>query len=534
MNPATKRATAKRAAPAAEPKAEPKAPEPREVREIRCLYEVAKALNSLDLKASLQQIMKILARIMGMRRGTICILNPDTSEAQVEIAHGLSAEAASRGRYRLGEGITGRVVATGKAVVVPAVSREPLFLNRTRSRGDISSLDLAFICVPIKAEGRAIGTLSVDRPAGGLSAEEDLRLLTIVSNMVAQAVSNLRKLKRETERLMAENLNLRQELGERYLMTNIVGKSRPMAHVYEMAGRVCRSSATVLIRGESGTGKELIAHAIHYNSPRSNKPFIRVSCAALPDTLLESELFGHEKGAFTGATNMKRGRFELAEGGSLFFDEIGEISPAVQVKLLRVLQEREFERLGGTRTLKADVRIIAATNQDLEEAVAAKRFREDLYYRFNVFPIFMPPLRERRSDVLLLAEHFLAKYARENGKNIRRISTPAIDLLFQYHWPGNVRELENCIERAVLICDEEAIKSYHLPPTLQTAESSGTQTSLSLSAATERLERELIIEALKAANGNVSQAAARLATTHRIISYKLRRYSVDPRLFKVR
>jgi Nif-specific regulatory protein len=524
----------RQAAPAGARKRDRGEPEAREVREIRCLYQVAKALNSLDLKASLQQIMKILARVMGMRRGTISILTPDTSEVAVEIAHRLSPEAARRGKYRLGEGVTGKVVATGRAVVVPAVSHEPLFLNRTKSRGDISRLDIAFICVPIKAGTTTIGTLSVDRPAGGLSAEEDLRLLTIVSNMIAQSVSNLRQLKRETERLLAENLNLRRELGQRYQVTNIIGNSRPMQHVYEMIRRVCGSQATVLIRGESGTGKELVAHAIHYNSPRSRGPFVKVSCAALPDTLLESELFGHEKGAFTGAIALKRGRFELAQRGTIFFDEVGELSPAVQVKLLRVLQEREFERLGGTRTLKADVRLIAATSRDLEEAVATEGFRKDLYYRLNVFPIFMPPLRERRSDILLLAEHFLEKYARDNGKDIRRISTPAIDMLFQYHWPGNVRELENCIERAVLVCDEDVVKSYHLPPTLQTAESSNTANRLSLAAATERLERELLVEALKAANGNVSETARRLATTHRIVSYKLRRYGIDSGLFKVR
>jgi len=504
----------------------------REAREMRCLYEVAQALNTLDLKKSLRQVMKILARAMDMHRGTLTLFNPEIAGVHVEVAHGLSVEAAQRGTYKLGEGVTGMVAAKGKPVVVPVTGQEPLFLNRTRAR-DASAMDIAFICVPIKADGKVVGTLSVDRPAGGLTAREDVRLLTIVSNMVAQSVSNLLEVKRETERLLAENTSLRQELGERYQVGNIVGKSGSMQEVYAMVQRVCRSNATVLIRGESGTGKELVAHAIHYGSLRAGKPFMKVNCAALPETLIESELFGHEKGSFTGATTLKRGRFELAAGGTLFFDEIGDLSPAVQVKLLRVLQEREFERVGGTRTLHADVRLIAATNIDLEAAVASKRFREDLYYRLNVFPVFMPPLRGRRSDIPLLAEHFLEKYARENGKGIRRISPAAIDLLFQYHWPGNVRELENVIERAVLVCDEEAVQAHHLPPTLQTAESSGSNgNGLSLAAATERVERDLLIEALEATNGNVSQAARHLGTTHRIISHKLCRYAIDPKGFR--
>jgi Nif-specific regulatory protein len=302
--------------------------------------------------------------------------------------------------------------------------------------------------------------------------------------------------------------------------------------MYEQVAQVAQTNTTVLIRGESGTGKELIAHAIHYNSTRAKKPFIKVNCAALPETLIESELFGYEKGAFTGAQNRKRGRFELAEGGTLFLDEIGEINPATQVMLLRVLQEREYERVGGTETLKANVRLIAATNKDLETAIGEKSFREDLYYRLNVFTLFIPPLRERKSDLLLLADHFVAKYSREHGKNIRRISTPAIDMLVSYHWPGNVRELENIIERAVLVCDGNAIHGHHLPPTLQTAEASGTVTNTSLTDAVEQFEKDLILDALKTTRGNRAKAARLLRTTERIVNYKVTKYEIDCSRFR--
>jgi Nif-specific regulatory protein len=295
---------------------------------------------------------------------------------------------------------------------------------------------------------------------------------------------------------------------------------------------VAGSNTTVLIRGESGTGKELVAQAIHLHSPRAKKPFIKVNCAALPETLVESELFGYERGAFTGAVQRKKGRFELANGGTLFLDEIGELSPATQVKLLRVLQEREFERVGGTEPVPVDVRVIAATNRDLEKALADAGFREDLYYRLNVFPIFIPPLRSRKADVLPLADHFVEKYAREQGKNIRRISTPAIDLLSSYHWPGNVRELENTIERAVLLADEEVIHGYHLPPTLQTADATGTVVSTSLDGAVGAFERSLIEDALKTALGNRSRAARLLGTTQRVVSYKVKKYGIDPARLK--
>jgi Nif-specific regulatory protein len=305
-----------------------------------------------------------------------------------------------------------------------------------------------------------------------------------------------------------------------------------MRLVYEQVTQVARTNTTVLLRGESGTGKEMIAHAIHYNSLRGSKPFVKISCAALPNTLIESELFGYEKGAFTGAQTRKKGRFELADGGTLFLDEIGDLDLTTQVKLLRVLQEREFERLGGVETIKVNVRLIVATNKDLEEAIKRSQFREDLYYRLNVFTIFMPPLRERKPDILLLAEHFVEKFEREHSKSIKRISTPAIDMLTSYHWPGNVRELENVIERAVLICDSNVIHGHHLPPSLQTAEGSDTITRLSLASAMEAYERDLIQDALKTSRGNRAKAAKLLDSTERIIGYKVKKYGLRCERFR--
>jgi len=296
--------------------------------------------------------------------------------------------------------------------------------------------------------------------------------------------------------------------------------------------QVARTNTTVLIRGESGTGKELIAQAIHYNSQRASKPFIKVSCAALPDTLIESELFGYEKGAFTGAINRKQGRFERADGGTLFLDEIGEVNTGVQVKLLRVLQEREFERLGGVDPVKVNVRLIAATNKNLEDAITAGSFREDLLYRLNVFSIYVPPLRERKTDVLLLADHFLERLASDHRKRIRRISTPAIDMLMAYHWPGNVRELQNVMERAVLVCDGEVLHAHHLPPTLQMADTTDASSMRSLAASLAAFEKDLIQDALKMARGNRAKAARLLQATPRIVNYKIRKYRIDWRRFQ--
>ena len=507
----------------------------KKVHEGTLLYAISKALNvSLGLKKSLYQVLDILSKSTDMVRGTITILNPLRDEISIEVAHGLSKAAMERGKYKLGEGITGRVIQTGKALVVPKISEEPQFLNRTATRRAVHDQELSFICVPVKKGNQVIGALSVDRPFDkSYSLKEGERLLSIIAAMVAQHVINLETIQREREQLREENKRLQQELSNKYRITNIVGNSNKMRDVFQMISQVSKSNATVLIRGESGTGKELASNAIHYNSLRSQSPFVKVNCVALPSNLIESELFGHEKGAFTGAIKQKRGKFELAHKGTIFLDEIGSISVDVQVKLLRVLQEKEFERVGGYETIKTDVRVIAATNKNLEQAVEDGTFRGDLYYRLNVFPIYMPPLRERKTDVLLLADYFLEKYAKENRKDIRRFSTPAIDMLVQYHWPGNVRELENCIERAVLLCEEEGvIHSYHLPPTVQTAEESDTLPGRSLEMAVANLEREMIVDALKTTRGNMAKAAQLLETTERKFAYKAKRHGVDFREYR--
>jgi len=409
------------------------------------------------------------------------------------------------------------------------VADSPLFLDKTnRGRRD----DISFICVPIKVGKEVVGALSVDRPlASEEELREDLRLLTIVASMIAQAVKLRREAQEEQERLQRENERLKAELREKFKPANIIGNSREMQVVYDQIAQVARSSTTVLIEGETGTGKELVARAIHYSSDRADKPFIAVHCGALPESMIESELFGHERGAFTGAVNERRGRFELANGGTLFLDEIGDISPTVQIKLLRVLQEQEFERVGGTETIRVNVRIIAATNKNLRELVKAGTFREDLYYRLNVFPIYVPPLRKRKSDIVLLADYFLEKYSKQFGKPIRRLSSAAIDMLLAYHWPGNVRELENCIERAVLVAEGPVIHPHHMPPTLQTAEASGTVTRGNLKSLVEAYERDLICDALKSARGVIAKAARALGTTQRIMGYKIRKYGIDPRRY---
>ena len=504
--------------------------ESRRVSELSLLHEISRLLDqSLDLRDVVSPVLAEISEKLDMQFATLTLLNRETGAILVEAAEGLSEQQASRGRYKLGEGVTGQVILNGKPMVIPKTAESPLFLDRTTrgKRGNTS-----FVCVPIKEGQEVVGALSIDRSYDeSANLDDDVRILTIIASMIAQAVKLRRAAQEEQERLEAENERLRAELKDRFRPSNIIGNSHEMQIVYDQIAQVCRSPATVLIHGETGTGKELVAHAIHYNSDRADQPFVKAHCAALPETIIESELFGHEKGSFTGATTDRKGRFELANGGTLFLDEIGDIPPSIQIKLLRVLQEREFERIGGTKTIQVNVRVITATNKDLMALVNEGKFREDLYYRLHVFPIYVPPLRKRKADIVLLADYFLDKYAKSSGRQIRRLSSAVIDMLMSYHWPGNVRELENVIERSVLVAEGDVIHPHHLPPTLQTAETSGTATQGNLKTLVDQYERDIIKDALKSSRGNVAAAARTLGTTQRILGYKVGKHRIDPKQY---
>lgn len=505
-----------------------------EFSELALLFNISQILDrSMDLRDELGPLLKTIAQHTGMLRGTITLFDRESGDIFIEAAHGLSEAQLERGRYKPGEGIVGRVAQTGRPMAVPRVSQEPLFLNRTRSRNDLSKEDISYICVPIKMENAVLGTLSADRLfSGDISLDEDVRVLSIIATLIARAVWLRQQSLEERKLLIAENTRLQNELREKFRPANMIGRSNAMQGVFDLIAQVAKSDATVLLRGESGVGKELVSNAIHYNSLRAAKAFIRVNCAALPESVIESELFGHEKGAFTGAIQQRKGRFELANGGTIFLDEIGDLSAQTQVHLLRVLQEREFERVGGAETVKVNVRVIAATNRDLEKLMDQGVFRQDLYYRLNVFPIHIPPLRERRTDILELANFFVEKYSKDNHKFVRRISTPAIDMLMSYHWPGNVRELENVIERAILLTTDDVVHGHHLPPTLQTAEASNTIMQGKLEETLLRVEREMLIESLKNSKGNKARAARDLGITERLMGLRVQRHGINPRQYR--
>jgi Nif-specific regulatory protein len=515
----------------------------REIQELSVLYEITRHMTApIPIEDRMRKALNALHEKMGMHRGALTLLDAEGENLTIEIAHGLDDQAKKKGSYRVGEGITGKVVAAGEPIAVPNTGEDPLFLNRTGARKDFRRNRIAFICVPIKIDQETIGALSVDRLfEGNVSLDEDLRLLTIISSILAQTVANYRMREKEKAKLQFENVELKRELARKFHPANIIGKSKRMEEVYEAIDMVSRTRSTVLLRGETGTGKELAAHAIHYGSHRAKGPFVKVSCAALPETLLESELFGYEKGAFTGAVAKKLGRFEMADGGTLFLDEIGDISASMQVKLLRALQEREFERVGGAQTVRVDVRVIAATNRDLEKAIQEKQFREDLYYRLNVVPILLPSLRERREDIPLLVAHFLKKSALENGKKAKYVSGEAMEYLMGYSWPGNIRELENAIERAVIHCKSDTLEAdlfpipgfkghpvvVQLKPREPSAEEGKSEdASGDLPSAVEKLEKKLIREAFQKTGGNQRKAAKILGVTERILGYKAKLYGL--------
>jgi len=494
---------------------------------VKILLDISEALSSsLELEKNLNSILKVLADSLEMQRGTITLVDPLTNELRIEVACGLTRKEKERGRYKIGEGVTGKVVETGQPMVVPDIETEPLFLNRTQARKNLKDREFAFLCVPIKVGNKVIGALSVDHLfKGNISYEEDINLLTIIASLVGQAVKIRDLAESEKQAVVTENVQLRQQLKGKYKFGNIIYSSPAMEAVLESARQVAQSQAAVMLRGESGTGKELVASAIHYASPRSDRPFIKVACAALPENLLESELFGYERGAFTGAIERKLGRFEMANGGTIFLDEIGDLSLATQIKLLRVLQEKEFERLGGTETIKVDVRVVCATHQNLEKMIKEGKFREDLFYRINVFPLFLPPLRGRKEDLPLLVAHFTHKYNKENQKNLEGVSRAALDTLMAYDWPGNVRELENVIEHAVIVCQKDLISPRDLPANLSQRVVEVKTEGTTLPRIVESIEKQKIKEAIQKYKTQ-RKAARALGITERMLGYKMQKYGI--------
>jgi Nif-specific regulatory protein len=497
--------------------------------EVQTLYAISQKIGQvLNLDQTLMAILEILSRNLSMERGTVTLKDRATDLLRIIASHGLDPQEQERGIYQPGEGITGSIFETAQPFAVPDIGKEPLFLNRTQARR-LTKKSLAFIGVPIVLNHEPIGVLSVDRLFGPeVDFEEDIRFLTIVAVLMAQFVQVNRQVARREEHLLTENRSLRAEVSAKYNHFFAVGVSPAMQTLNKMIQKVAPSRASVLLLGESGTGKTLTARIIHELSQRRRNPFAKVNCAALPDNLIESELFGHERGAFTGATQLKKGRLEDAHSGTVFLDEIGELPLAVQAKLLRFLQDREFERLGSTQTRKVDVRIIAATNVDLNQAVEDGRFRSDLFYRLNVFPISIPPLRRRKADLPLLIDYFIARTAREYGRQFY-FSSECMEILAAYNWPGNVRELENLIERVAIMAESNQISASMLPAYLFSRkktplyEAPSTPTISRL----EMMERETVLEAL-ARNDWVQQRAARdIGLTLRQMGYRVKKFKLD-------
>ncbi len=508
----------------------------RVLREFSLLHEVSSVLaQGLELRDAMHPMFKSCTETTGLQRGLLTVYNRETGDLMVaEREDGPGAPHDIIGK--IGEGLLGQVAQRAEALVVGdlgGILPCPLTLKERSLFGASVEAHDALIAVPIRHAQEVLGTLSFVRPKPGVAVlENDARFMTLVAGQVGLAVRFRQIAKERLDSLRQENVRLQEQIKKSFIPDGMIGRSSAMRMVYFHVDQVADSKTTVLIRGETGVGKERIAHSIWSSSGRGSKSFVRVNCAALPESIIESELFGHEKGAFTGALSLRKGRFELAHGGTIFLDEIGEVSLSTQAKLLRVLQEGTFERVGGHETLRVDVRVIAATNRNLEQMIETGKYRQDLYYRINVFPVYVPPLRERKSDILELADYFLEKYSAQNGKRVVRLSTPAIDMIMAYHWPGNVRELENVIERAVLLSQDGVIHGYHMPPTLQTAEASGTVPKGTLQGALDAVEREMIVEALKVNRGVMAKAARRLGLTERLMGLRVKKHGIDPDRFK--
>jgi Nif-specific regulatory protein len=463
------------------------------------------------------EVMSALEGRIGATHAVLYLADPKRRAIHADACFHLASEDL---RPRWGGGVAGRVAENGHPIVVPVVSQEPMALVELMKPSAWRDRNLSLVCAPLSSHGRCHGALSIYFSGDGAPLAERVATAIAIASAAAHALPSA------GPPAAAKSIPPRASEGTAFEYANMIGTSMVMRQVYEEIGQVAGTSATALILGESGTGKELVAQAIHANSDRARGPFVKVNGAAFPEGLFESELFGHERGAFTGAVGRRKGRLDLAQGGTLFLDEIGELSVSTQIKLLRVLQTREYERLGASETLKADVRLIAATNKDMTAAIANGSFREDLYYRLNVFTILLPPLRDRSADIPSLAEFFLKKFAREHRREVRHLSSAATDALCRHGWPGNVRELENAIERAVVACKGSVIEDRHLPEALRGPGGEPKSGRPTLSEAVEQLERKMIDDALEESRGNLARAARLLGTTERILRYKAQKYSL--------
>ena len=508
--------------------------------ELHALYRITKLIGgAVQLESSLAQILEILNDTLKMKRATLLLYDKASRKLAIKASCGLSSAEETRGVYSPDEGIIGQIFRTRSPFVVPDINSEPLFLNRTGARQRVNKSTISFLGVPVTVHEVPEGVLTVDRLFGeDISFEEDIRFLTILATLIGQFLILHREIEKKEANLIRENENLKAKLHQRHGGHFIIGHSKPMQEVFSIIKKIGDSKATALLLGESGTGKELVARAIHESGKRDSKPFIKLNCAALPETLLESELFGHEKGAFTGAHAARPGRFELAEGGTIFLDEIGEMPLGLQAKMLRILQEKQFERIGGVKTYTADVRIIAATNVSLENEIARGKFRADLFYRLNVVPILLPPLRERKDDIPLLFNHFLQKSNARNEKDLK-ITSDLLDFLIDYPWPGNVREMQNLVERMVILAESDHLTLNDLPPnmTLPPPPHHGIAMIKSMEQppprsplageSLEEIERREIEASLKR-NGWVQVRAAReLGLTQRQIGYRIKKYGLS-------
>ncbi len=501
--------------------------------QLTALYEISKALSSsMNYEKNIRYITNLLISIMNFENVLIAIVEPGSDKLKLFGKSFVKKEIS----YKRGEGIIGKVWKHGIPIVIPNILEEEEFLNKFgRDLKKYKNKKVAFIAVPIKIENKIIGVLGVDKPYTGYeSLDEYTKFLTMVSNILGQSIKLISSMKKEKEQLEREKKFLKAQLNTLLSKTGlegIVGRSPAIMEVVDNIYQVAPTTATVLLMGESGVGKELFAKAIHYNSPRASKPFIKLNCAAIPEDLLESELFGYEKGAFTGAYTSKKGKFELANGGTIFLDEIGDMPVSLQAKILRVLQEKEVERLGSSKPIKIDVRIIAATNKNLLEMVAQGTFREDLYYRLNVVPIFIPPLRDRKEDIPVMVNYFLNRANQEYGKNVT-LSKEVMDLLIDYDWPGNVRQLQNTIERMVILSKKNVLDSEDIPNDLKfmrTREKSENFEGIKknhLPKTVEQIEKESIIKALEDSKYIIKKAAKLLGMTPRQIRYRMDKYKI--------